>query len=102
MFLLICLLFDVIILELGVNSNLDEEILWVAKMYKEDFLMEDYVFLDIVVDEAIYYWLIRCWDKWLKIRLILGVWYIFKDFCLVLIVLFFSYELLSLVLCLGV
>ncbi|GBC03969.1 hypothetical protein RclHR1_05420013 [Rhizophagus clarus] len=45
---------DIIILELDANLNSDEEILRVAKMYKDDFSMEDHSFLDIVADEAIY------------------------------------------------
>ncbi|GBC09194.1 hypothetical protein RclHR1_08680011 [Rhizophagus clarus] len=93
---------DVIILEPGANPNSDEEILQVAKMYKDDFSMEDHSFLDIVADEAIYRRLIRCWDKWPKIRPILGQWHTSRDFCLVLIVLFSSYGLLSFASHLGV
>lgn len=71
-------------------------------MYKEDFSMKDHSFLNIVADEAIYHRLIKCRDKWPKIRPILGAWHTSKDFCLVLIVLFSSYGLLSLASCLGV
>ncbi|GET03812.1 hypothetical protein GLOIN_2v1482460 [Rhizophagus clarus] len=87
---------DVIILEPGANPNSDEEILRVAKIYKGDFSMDEHSFLDIVADEAIYHRLIRCRDKWPKIRPILGAWHTSKDFCSVLIVLFSSYRLLSL------
>src|SRR4051812_547842 len=51
---------NVIILEPGSNPNSDEEILHVAKMYKEDFAMESHSFLDIVADEAIFRRLIKC------------------------------------------
>ncbi|GBC10068.1 hypothetical protein RclHR1_09310003 [Rhizophagus clarus] len=71
-------------------------------MYKDDFSMEDHSFLDIVANEAIYHRLIRCWDKWPKIRPILGQWHTSRDFCLVLIVLFSSYGLLSFASRLGV
>ena len=71
-------------------------------MYKNDFSMEDHSFLNIVADEAIYYRLIKCQNKWSKIRPILGQWHTSKDFCSVLIVLFSSYGLLSLASRLGV
>ncbi|RIA81975.1 hypothetical protein C1645_836097 [Glomus cerebriforme] len=45
---------DIVILEPGANPNSDKEILRVAKMYKEDFSIEDHSFLKIVTDEAIY------------------------------------------------
>ena len=93
---------DVIILEPGANPNSDDEILRVAEMYKGDFSMDEHSFLDIVADEAIYRRLIRCRDKWPKIRPILGAWHTSKDFCSVLIVLFSSYGLLSLASRLGV
>ncbi|RIA99323.1 hypothetical protein C1645_811558 [Glomus cerebriforme] len=54
---------DIVILKLGVNPNSDEEILRVAKIYKEDFSMKDHSFLNIVADKAIYQWLIRCQEK---------------------------------------
>ncbi|RIA89630.1 hypothetical protein C1645_824560 [Glomus cerebriforme] len=72
---------DIVILEPGANPNSDEEILRVAEMYKEDFSMEDHSFLNIVADEAIYRRLIRCREKWPKIRPILGAWHTSKDFC---------------------
>ncbi|GBC20785.2 cytochrome P450 [Rhizophagus irregularis DAOM 181602=DAOM 197198] len=59
-------------------------------------------FLDIVADEAIFHRLIKCKEKWPHIRPLLGQWHTSKDFCSVLIVLFFSYGLLSLASCLGV
>ncbi|GET01202.1 hypothetical protein GLOIN_2v1482460 [Rhizophagus clarus] len=93
---------DVIILEPGANLNSNEEILRVAEMYKNDFSIEDHSFLDIVTNEAIYHRLIRCQDKWPKIRPILGQWHMSEDFCLVLIVLFSSYRLLSFASRLGV
>ena len=93
---------NIVILEPGSNPNSDEEILRVAEMYKEDFSMEDHSFLDIIADEAIYRRLIKCREKWPKIRPILGQWHTSKDFCSVLIVLFSSYGLLSLASRLGV
>ncbi|RIA90783.1 hypothetical protein C1645_822932 [Glomus cerebriforme] len=67
---------NIIILESGNNPNSDEEILRSAEMYKKDFSLENYDFLDI--------------------------WHTSKDFCSVLIVLFSSYGLLSLASRLGV
>jgi hypothetical protein len=93
---------NVVILESEANPNLNEEILHVTKMYKEEFALEDYSFLDIVADEAIFRRLIKCREKWPKIRPLLGSWHTSKDFCLVLLVLFSSYGLLSLASCLGV
>jgi hypothetical protein len=93
---------NVVILEPGSNLNSDDEILNVAKMYKEDFAMEDYSFLDIVADEAIFRRLIKCRKKWPHIRPLLGQWHTSKDFCSVLLVLFSSYGLLSLASRLGV
>lgn len=80
----------------------DEEILHVSEMYKEDFAMNNHSFLDIIADEAIFRRLIKCQEKWLNIRPYLGQWHTLKDFCLVLIVLFSSYGLLSLASRLGV
>ncbi|RHZ66091.1 hypothetical protein Glove_309g4 [Diversispora epigaea] len=93
---------DVIILEPGANPNSDEEILHVAEMYKEDFTLENHSFLDIVADQAIHSRLIKCQEKWPKIRPLLGQWHTSKDFCSVLLVLFSSYGLLSLASRLGV
>jgi len=45
---------NVIILEPGANPNSNEEILCVTKIYKEDFILEDNAFLNIVADEAIF------------------------------------------------
>ena len=45
---------NVVILEPGANPNSDDEILRVAKMYKEDFALESNSFLDIVANEAIF------------------------------------------------
>ena len=84
------------------NPNSDEEILNAAEMYKKDFDLEDYDFLDIVADEAIYRRLIKCKKKWTKLRPYLGQWHTSKDFCSVLLVLFSSYGLLSLASRLGV
>ena len=42
----------------------DEEILHVSEMYKEDFVMNSYSFLDIIADEAIFRKLIKCQEKW--------------------------------------
>ena len=92
----------IVILEPGSNPNSDEEILHVAEMYKEDFAMESHTFLDIVADEAIFRWLIKCREKWPNIRPLLGQWHASKDFCSVLLVLFSSYGLLSLASRLGV
>ncbi|RIA80715.1 hypothetical protein C1645_838194 [Glomus cerebriforme] len=50
---------NIIILEPGNNPNSDEEILRSAEMYKKDFSLENYDFLDIVADEAIYHHLIK-------------------------------------------
>ena len=50
---------NVIILEPGANPNSDKEILHAAEMYKKDFALEDYDFLDIIADKAIYHRLIR-------------------------------------------
>src|SRR4051794_10025253 len=44
----------VIILEPRNNPNSDDENLRAAEMYKKDFALKDYNFLDIVADEAIY------------------------------------------------
>ncbi|RGB38888.1 hypothetical protein C1646_755108 [Rhizophagus diaphanus] len=67
---------NIVILEPGLNPNSDNEILHVAEMYKKNFAMKDYSFL--------------------------GQWHTSKDFYLVLLVLFFSYRLLSLASYLGV
>ncbi|GET01797.1 hypothetical protein GLOIN_2v1482460 [Rhizophagus clarus] len=93
---------NVVILEPGANPNSDEEILHVSEMYKEDFVMNNHSFLDIIADEAIFRRLIKCQEKWPNIRPHLGQWHTSKDFCSVLIVLFSSYGLLSLASCLGV
>ncbi|GBC39514.2 hypothetical protein GLOIN_2v1480545 [Rhizophagus irregularis DAOM 181602=DAOM 197198] len=93
---------NVIILEPGNNPNSDEEILNAAEMYKKEFDLKDYEFLDIVADEAIYRRLIKCKKKWTKLRPHLGQWHTSKDFCSVLLVLFSSYGLLSLASRLGV
>ena len=50
---------NVVILEPRANPNSDEEILRAAEMYKKDFNLESYDFLDIVADEAIYHRLIK-------------------------------------------
>ncbi|PKK60415.1 hypothetical protein RhiirC2_793343, partial [Rhizophagus irregularis] len=50
---------NVVILEPGNNLNSDEEILNAAEMYKKEFDLKDYEFLDIVADEAIYRRLIK-------------------------------------------
>ncbi|RHZ69685.1 hypothetical protein Glove_280g12 [Diversispora epigaea] len=93
---------NVVILEPGANPNSDEEILCVSKMYKKDFVMIVHSFLDIITDEVIFRRLIKCREKWPNIRSHLGQWHTSKNFCLVLIVLFSSYGLLSLAACLGV
>ncbi|CAB4433302.1 unnamed protein product [Rhizophagus irregularis] len=93
---------NVVILEPGNNPNSDEEILNAAEMYKKEFDLKDYDFLDIVADEAIYRRLIKCKKKWTKLRPHLGQWHTSKDFCSVLLVLFSSYGLLSLASRLGV
>ena len=93
---------NIVILEPGSNPNSDEEILRVAEMYKKDFALESHSFLDIVADEAIFRRLIKCRNEWPNIRPILGQWHTSKDFCSVLLVLFSSYELLSLASYLGV
>jgi len=93
---------NVIILEPGANPNSDEDILHAAEMYKKDFALEDYDFLDIIADEAIYRRLIKGRKKWPKLRPNLGQWHTSKDFCSVLLVLFSSYGLLSLASRLGV
>ncbi|PKK64356.1 hypothetical protein RhiirC2_769934 [Rhizophagus irregularis] len=87
---------NVVILEPGNNLNSDEEILNAAEMYKKEFDLKDYEFLDIVADEAIYRRLIKCKKKWTKLRPHLGQWHTSKDFYSVLLVLFSSYGLLSL------
>jgi hypothetical protein len=71
-------------------------------MYKKDFSISNYSFLDIVADEVIFRRLIKYQKKWPKIRSHLGQWHISKDLCSVLIVLFSSYGLLSLASRLGV
>jgi hypothetical protein len=86
---------NIVILEPGNNPNSDKEILRVAKMYKKDFALESYSFLNIVADEAIFCRLIKCRDEWLNIRPLLGQWHTSKDLCSVLLVLFSSYGLLS-------
>ena len=93
---------NIVILELGNNSNSDEEILNAAEMYKKEFDLIGHEFLDIVADEAIYRRLIKCKKKWIKLRPHLGQWHTSKDFCSVLLVLFSSYGLLSLASRLGV
>ncbi|RHZ56814.1 hypothetical protein Glove_396g30 [Diversispora epigaea] len=93
---------NIVILEPGNNPNSDEEILNAAKMYKKDFILEDYQFLDIVGDELVYRRLNKNKKKWSNLRPLLGQWHISKDFCSVLIVLFSSYGLLSLASRLGV
>jgi hypothetical protein len=92
----------VVILEPGNNPNSDDEILRAAEMYKKDFALEDYDFLDVVADEAIYRRLIKSKKKWSNIRPHLGQWHTSKDFCSVLLVLFSSYGLFSLASRLGV
>ena len=64
---------NVVILEPGANPNSDDEILHSAKMYKEDFALEDHNFLDIVADEAIFRRLIKCREKWPKLRPLLDI-----------------------------
>ncbi|UZO07800.1 uncharacterized protein OCT59_028074 [Rhizophagus irregularis] len=59
---------NVVILEPRNNPNSDEEILNAAEMYKKEFDLKDYEFLDIVADEAIYRRLIKCKKKWTKLR----------------------------------
>ncbi|RHZ46541.1 hypothetical protein Glove_615g48 [Diversispora epigaea] len=93
---------NIVILEPGANPNSDEEILNVTKMYKKDFILKIGSFLDIVGDEALFRRLIKCREIWSNIRPILGQWHTSKDLCSVLIVLFSSYELLSLASQLGV
>ncbi|GBB90788.1 hypothetical protein RclHR1_17880003 [Rhizophagus clarus] len=93
---------NVVILEPGSNPNSDEEILHVAEIYKEDFAMSSHSFLNIVADKAIFHRLIKCREKWLYIRHLLGQWHTSKDFCSVLLVLFSSYGLWSLASRLGV
>jgi hypothetical protein len=93
---------NVIILEPGTNPNSDDEILRAAKLYKEDFALEDHDFLDIVADEAIFRRLIKGKKNWPNLRPHLGQWHTSKDFCSVLLVLFSSYGLLSLASRLGV
>ncbi|RHZ77506.1 hypothetical protein Glove_177g73 [Diversispora epigaea] len=93
---------NIVILEPGNNPNSDEEILNAAKMYKKDFILEDYQFLDIVGDELVYRRLNKNKKKWPNLRPLLGQWHTSKDFCSVLIVLFSSYGLLSLASRLGV
>ncbi|RHZ49551.1 hypothetical protein Glove_519g40 [Diversispora epigaea] len=93
---------NVVILEPGANPNSDKEILHVAEMYKKDFALKSYSFLDIVIDEALFRRLIKCIAEWSNIRFLLRQWHMFKNFCSVLLVLFSSYGLLSLVLYLGV
>jgi hypothetical protein len=92
----------VVILEPGNNPNSDDEILNTAKMYKNDFALEDHEYLDIVADEAIYRRLIKGRKKWPNLRPLLGQWHTSKDFCSVLLVLFSSYGLPSLASRLGV
>ena len=93
---------NVIILEPGTNPNSDDEILRAAKLYKKDFALENYDFLDIVADEAIYRRLIKGKKNWPNLRPHLGQWHTSKDLCSVLLVLFSSYGLLSLASRLGV
>ncbi|RIA94234.1 hypothetical protein C1645_818318 [Glomus cerebriforme] len=50
---------NIIILEFENNPNSDKEILHNAEMYKKDFLLENYDFLDIVANKAIYHHLIK-------------------------------------------
>ncbi len=57
---------------MGANPNSNKEILHVAKMYKDDFILKSHSFLNIVVDEAIFHQLIKCQEKWSNIRSLLG------------------------------
>ncbi|RIA88755.1 hypothetical protein C1645_825892 [Glomus cerebriforme] len=43
---------NIIILKLDTNPNLDKEILHVAKVYKENFELENYSYLDIMSNET--------------------------------------------------
>ncbi|GBC07900.1 hypothetical protein RclHR1_07760015 [Rhizophagus clarus] len=64
---------NAIILKSEINSNSDEEILYTAEMYKNEFALKDNNFFDIVADEAIYCRLIKCRKKWsIKLRTLLG------------------------------
>ncbi|RIA83427.1 hypothetical protein C1645_833860 [Glomus cerebriforme] len=53
--------YNIVILELDANPNSDEEILHVAKAYKEDFELENHSYLNIVANEAIFCRLIKYW-----------------------------------------
>ncbi|RHZ57214.1 hypothetical protein Glove_392g9 [Diversispora epigaea] len=64
-------------------------------MYRSDFELDDNDFLDIVGDEALHRRLIKCIEKWPKLRPLLGAWHISKDFCSALLVLFSSYGILN-------
>ncbi|RHZ87427.1 hypothetical protein Glove_35g41 [Diversispora epigaea] len=71
-------------------------------MYRSDFELDDNDFLDIVGDEAFHRRLIKCIEKWPKLRPLLGAWHTFKDFCSALLVLFSSYGILNFARELGV
>ncbi|RHZ87426.1 hypothetical protein Glove_35g42 [Diversispora epigaea] len=91
-----------LILEPGNNPNSDDAILEAATMYRSDFELDDNDFLDIVGDEAFHRRLIKCIEKWPKLRPLLGAWHTFKDFCSALLVLFSSYGILNFARELGV
>ncbi|RGB22895.1 hypothetical protein C1646_775342 [Rhizophagus diaphanus] len=86
----------IVILELADNLNSDQAILEAANMYRADFNLQENGYLDIVANEVIFCWLMRCQAQFLQLRPLLGQWHILKDFCSVLIVLFSSYGLLNL------
>ncbi|RHZ88897.1 hypothetical protein Glove_20g22 [Diversispora epigaea] len=54
--------------ELGNNSNSDNAILDIAMMYKLDLELGDDNYLDIVTDQALFGRLIKCKEKWSKLR----------------------------------
>jgi hypothetical protein len=53
----------VVILEPADSLNSDQAILEAANMYKANFNLQENRYLDIVADEAIFHWLIRCQEQ---------------------------------------
>ncbi|RHZ52595.1 hypothetical protein Glove_460g65 [Diversispora epigaea] len=86
---------SIIILEPGNNPNSDDTILNAAMMYKLDLKLGDDDYLDIVADQALFGRLIKCKEKWPKLRPLLGQFHTSKDFCSVLLVLFSSYGIFN-------
>ncbi|GES76689.1 hypothetical protein GLOIN_2v1793246 [Rhizophagus clarus] len=62
----------VVILEPADSPNSDQAILEVANMYRADFNLQENRYLDIVADEAIFRWLMRCQAQFPQLRPLLG------------------------------